>query len=281
MSDHQTSPDWWLASDGKWYPPDQAPPVPPPETWATPAPVAARSAGLSSGAITALVVVGVLVVLAAIGLAAAIVGTDADPTTDGASSTDATAAADPDPADVPDAAPPTVPEGFEVADGDGASIAVPAAWTVLDAADVAMSPEELAEAFPDASPEVIEQEAAMFEEGAVLVAFDYTDDDFASNVNILRFPVDLGLDELADQAELEIEGIGGTVRSNRQVQLPAGPAVRVAYDADVTRPDGSTRAAHGVQHYVPVGGRTYVITVTSADDAGELSDRMAATFRVG
>jgi hypothetical protein len=31
MSDVQQGPDWWLASDGKWYPPQQtAPPSPPP-----------------------------------------------------------------------------------------------------------------------------------------------------------------------------------------------------------------------------------------------------------
>lgn len=30
MSDVSQGPGWWLASDGKWYPPDQAPPPPPP-----------------------------------------------------------------------------------------------------------------------------------------------------------------------------------------------------------------------------------------------------------
>jgi hypothetical protein len=32
---------------------------------------------------------------------------------------------------------------------------------------------------------------------------------------------------------------------------------------------------------VPVGGDTYVITITTADDADALSDQMMATFRVG
>jgi len=30
MSDVQQGPDWWLASDGRWYPPQQAAPAPPP-----------------------------------------------------------------------------------------------------------------------------------------------------------------------------------------------------------------------------------------------------------
>jgi len=28
MSDHQSGPGWWLASDGRWYPPESHPSVP-------------------------------------------------------------------------------------------------------------------------------------------------------------------------------------------------------------------------------------------------------------
>jgi hypothetical protein len=39
MSDTQPSPDWWQASDGKWYPPPRPdwPPAPSPQQWAAPA----------------------------------------------------------------------------------------------------------------------------------------------------------------------------------------------------------------------------------------------------
>lgn len=30
MSDHQAGPGWWLASDGRWYPPESRPAPPPP-----------------------------------------------------------------------------------------------------------------------------------------------------------------------------------------------------------------------------------------------------------
>lgn len=35
MSDTQQGPEWWLASDGKWYPPEQAQHLPPPPMSAT------------------------------------------------------------------------------------------------------------------------------------------------------------------------------------------------------------------------------------------------------
>src|SRR5436189_1658811 len=37
MSEQSQGPGWWKASDGKWYPPEQAPAAPPPTT----APIAA------------------------------------------------------------------------------------------------------------------------------------------------------------------------------------------------------------------------------------------------
>jgi hypothetical protein len=275
MSDQSGGPGWWVASDGKWYPPDQAPPVPPPETWAAPPPGPAPRAGLSSGAIAALVVAGVLGMLLLVGALVMLTGsdnsTDEDDATSGSEDRDV---AEETPA-------PTIPDGFELADGDGVSIAVPATWTVLEPEDVAMSEDELAAAFPDADPEVIQQESAMFVNGAVLVAFDLADADFASNINILRFPTDQGLDELGEQAAHEIESFGGEVRSNGVVQLRVGPAVRVAYDADVTQPDGSTQVARGVQHYVPIGGQTYVITFTGKADVDALADEAMATFRLG
>lgn len=275
MSDQSGGPGWWLASDGKWYPPDQAPPVPPPDTWARPAPGPAPRPGPSSGANAALVVAGVLGVLLMVG--AVVVLTGSDDRTDDA---DATAGTE-DREGAEQAPAPTIPDGFVLAEGDGASIAVPASWTVLDPEAVAMSTEELAAAFPDADPEVLRQESSMFVEGAVLVAFDLGDEELASNVNILRFPTDQGLDDLGEQAEQEIDAFGGEVRASSVVQLPVGPAVRVAYDADVTGPGGSTHRASGVQHYVPLAGQTYVVTTTGQAGVDALADEMMATFRVG
>ncbi len=49
MSDTSQGPGWWLASDGKWYPPEAASPPPPQQ----PAPSAAPAAGTHPGAATA------------------------------------------------------------------------------------------------------------------------------------------------------------------------------------------------------------------------------------
>lgn len=63
MSDHQQGPGWWLASDGKWYPPSAPPPGAPD---LTPAGIAARKqeaqngCGVGCGAVVLVVVVLVL-----------------------------------------------------------------------------------------------------------------------------------------------------------------------------------------------------------------------------
>ena len=36
MSDQSQGPGWWMASDGKWYPPESAPAPPPPGQFAAP-----------------------------------------------------------------------------------------------------------------------------------------------------------------------------------------------------------------------------------------------------
>jgi hypothetical protein len=64
VSDTQQGPGWWLASDGKWYPPQSAQTASP---LAPPAPVAAKK---SSGCLKAVLIVVALFVLAGIGLGA-------------------------------------------------------------------------------------------------------------------------------------------------------------------------------------------------------------------
>lgn len=84
MSDTSQGPGWWLASDGKWYPPEQAPqpqppPVPPPQAApppsAAPPPLpqqAAASSGGGKGCIYALIAVAAVVVLGTVGTVLAI-----------------------------------------------------------------------------------------------------------------------------------------------------------------------------------------------------------------
>jgi hypothetical protein len=256
MSDHPAGPDWWLASDGRWYPPDQTPPVPPPQTWATPPQDPTPRSGLSTGAIVALViacVVGVLGILVAIGL---LVGSDDDDST---------------------VAPAEVPAGFVTVEGDGVSIGTPERWEVIDAADLAMGTEEFAEAFPDAPTGMIEQGLDAVEQGAVLVAFDFSDSAFAQNVNILEVPAEASLAQVGDDAEQQLALLGGEVLASERVELPLGEAARIAYTFPIALQDGTSTPVEGVQYYVPVDGRTYIVTVTAGAD---LADQMIETFRV-
>jgi hypothetical protein len=259
MSDQPSGPGWWLASDGKWYPPDQAPPVPPPELWAPGPPSAPPRTGLSTGAFLGLVIGGVVGVFVLVGLAIALLGSD-----DG----DAASAV----------APAVVPEGFALVEGDGVSMAVPAGWRQIDPDE--LDTDVLDDAFPDASTELDEPGATPSEQGVVLVAMDGDDPPYTANVNIVSVPMQVSLAELTGVAEAQLRPLGAQINAIERAHLPVGDAVRVAYTVPVALPDGTSATAAGVQHHIPLDGRTYTITTSSMGDPGELADEMAATFRV-
>jgi hypothetical protein len=280
MSDQQQGPGWWLASDGKWYPPDQAPALPPPQTWGPPPgppPRQGVSSGTKAGIIAASVIGAFVLLIAGVTLLGeestsrfSSVGSAIDESSDDREDPDGTGG---EPADAPD--------GFEIVDGDGVSIAAPEEWTVLDAGDLGMTSDEFLDAFPDAPPEMVEQGADMFAQGAVLVAFDFTNASFASNVNILDVPGEAPLGIVSEQAEQQIDALGGDVLDSGNVTVPVGEVARIEYTLEVSLPDGSTMPTGGVQFYVPFDGRTYIITVSGVDHVAELADQMIETFRVG
>jgi hypothetical protein len=143
-----------------------------------------------------------------------------------------------------------------------------------------MNREEFAEAFPDAPAGMLEQGVNVFEQGAVLVAFDLSGAAFASNLNIIDVPGEAPLAGIEAEAAAQLESLGGQVLDIGIVDIASGEALRIEYTLAVSLPDGSTQPAAGVQLYVPLDGRTYIITVTTADDAARLADQMIPTFRV-
>jgi hypothetical protein len=279
MSDQSQGPGWWLASDGKWYPPDQAPAMPPPETWAAPPVGPPASSGMSTGAKAALAVVGGVFALIALAvLAITLLGEESETTFQ--STGTAIDGGDDDvesEGDVPRA---DVPDGYALIRGDGVSIAAPDGWREIAPEDFSMTPEEFKAAFPDAPPELLDQATGAFDEGATLIAFDTEDSAFGANVNIASFPGEAPLSLLEAQATNQLESFGGSVVSSDEVTVPAGDALRVAYTLDVAAPDGSSVTANGVQFYVHAGGRTHVVTISGLDDMGTISDAMADTFRL-
>ncbi len=277
MSEVQQGPGWWLASDGKWYPPDQAPPVPAPETWATPPPGPPPTKGLSGGAIAALVAGGVIGLLVLLVVAIGVLGSESEKTFErtGEAITDAGSGEGDDRDTV------VVPDGFAVLDGDGVSIAAPAGWELLGPEAMTMSEEEFARAFPDAPPGMAEQASSVFEEGAVLVAFDLGGGSFASNINVIDIPGEAPLSAIEGEAASQLGALGGAVVESGIVDIPVGEALRVVYTLPVAGPGGSSQPAAGAQYYVPRDGRTYVVTISTGTGAGALGDQMIETFRVG
>lgn len=270
MSDAPQGPGWWIASDGRWYPPDQAPPVPPPHTWATPPAGPPPRAGLSTGAIVALSAAAVVGLLAVLLGAAFFLGTESS------SSFSSVGSAIDGGDGSGDLQPAAIPEGFKAIQGDGVAVAVPIAWDLVTADQLAATPEQLAEAFPDADPAFLDNLAALFEGGAVLVAVDQSPTgSFASNINILRAPGGGSLDALEPQVLEQLSAIGATDATVSQVDLPAGRSMRVEYSIG-----GAAIRARGVQVYVPFEAGFYVVSVTTGadDDAGALADRIMETF---
>ena len=271
MTDQSQGPGWWLASDGKWYPPDQAPAVPPADTGATPPPGPPPKTGMSGGAKAALIaglaIVGLLVV---IGLGVLLLGSDDESSSDGTET----------PVDGGEDTSADLPDGFHVIEGEGVSIGTPEGWDGIAPEDAAMSPEEFEQAFPDVSDEMLEQGAAAVSQGSVLVAFD-VEIGSLDNLNVIEIPARIELELMERQAETELSAMGAEIESIEEAPIPAGDALRADYTVDVALPDGDTIATQGVQYYVVTDDRTYVVTFSSANDISDLATTMIDTFRVG
>ncbi len=294
MSDAQQGPEWWQASDGKWYPPEQAPPVPPASEWAPtptpPGPPPSSSSGSKTGLIVAAVIFGLILLGGGIALLAGSDG-DEESTTTTEDETDTTepdtteeapdTTEDDDGSDTTVADPDDLPEGFALLEGDGVSIAAPEGWELVDAEDMALGDEEFSNAFPDAPEGLVEQGLGLFENGAVLVAFDFGGTAFADNVNVVEIPGEAPLDDIEEPAAQQLSSLGGEVLDSGVVDVAAGEALRIEYTLEVALPDGSAVPAEGVQFYIPVDGSTFIVTVSSASGAADLGDVMIETFSVG
>ncbi len=233
---------------------------------------------MPAGAIVALVVacvVGVLGLLVVVGL---VVGSEDDSSMGGAGVGDPSDEGPPldsVPQDV------HVPEGFTLIEGDGVSIAAPDTWGVVGADAIEMSTEELANAFPDADPALVEQMSSALGKGAVLVAYDFGGGEFASNVNITRLPGEAPLAAIEAEAAGELASLGGEVIATDIVDRPLGEVLELEFTIPMVLPEGSPQQIDAIQLWVPVDGYTYIITVATDEDVGALADVMIDTFRVG
>ncbi len=263
-------PGWWLASDGKWYPPESAADYTP--TLAM-VPVAVRPVdkAMRVGLVLSLLL-AVVGVLSAVGRS----GSDDTTTNDTAGVAVHEGASDDggDDAEPDDGVADMVePEGFAIMTGDGIALAVPEGWTTMDLADVGLSMDEMEELYPEADPGFLRMSISAAEEGAVFMAIELAGANAGDNVNVINIPMALPLDELDDSFFAMLEEEGMHVLDRARIDHPLGPAMRVTMAMTV-----DDMEFEAVQVYLPVEGDTYVITITAVD-AG-VADQIVDSFRV-
>jgi hypothetical protein len=175
-----------------------------------------------------------------------------------------------------------VPDGFQLAEGDGILVAVPSSWLAIDLADGEFEAllDEAVAANPDLDGVLDEQVRAIAAQGAVFFAIEVGDAEFATNANIIKVPGAIPDDasELDGVARQGIAQFGGDVQDVSTVDLPAGEALRVTYDATLADGAGGTIEFSGVQFYV-LADAGYVITVSFPVGADtSVADVIAETF---
>ena len=304
MSDQSQGPGWWLASDGRWYPPETPPATgvafPPPvgPSWTPEAGLAVTTPGSgdpsggppdATPGTTAAIVIGGLLTLVVVGLlvvglltrgndsdAASDITVDAGASSpvDDASMTSTTAAT----------APPAVavPADFKTVTDDiaGFSIAIPPSWVAVPIhGDIAglgdrYAPDDPALAAAiDGGVGALPHQVVFF--GADTIAVGSS---FVSNFNVGVVPRDSATAaEISAQAGQAVGVFGALDVSVEEIAVPAGAAVRV--DFRLAGPGG--RSARGEQYYVLVGEQIWIITFTALASApDDPFDQMMASFRV-
>ncbi|CAN5621722.1 hypothetical protein BH20ACT2_BH20ACT2_08090 [soil metagenome] len=310
MSEQSQGPGWWQASDGRWYPPELAPPgyVEPTQPHPRPtdfapyqavhlpdgAPGGPPPGGSREGAgrNKVLGVLGALVVLIALIVGAVVLlGDDDEEATDDSSTTSEPSTDDPvvtEPGEGELEAP-EVPEGFrlvEGSDGDWA-VGIPEGWQDADLAseDLDAIQNSLGANNPQLS-EQIEASKAVLEDSGVLFALappDPATGVSSDNLNIIRLPFTGGGElppGLEVQTRSQLETIGVQDATFETVELRAGEALRGDYILPVNAPDGSVIYLRTVRFFLAAPESAWVLSFSSTDgDSEELVTAVADSFR--
>ena len=311
MSEFSQGEGWWQASDGKWYPPEAAPPgfaaptseVPttqpfgpppgvPPIGAPAPMPTSSKS-GLGTGPIVAIVVAVVLVIGAIVFFATSgdskktsaienqSSSSSASSSSSSASRSSSSTGARPSSSGAPDV---VAPAGFTVFsdDKDAFALAVPSEFEIAD-----LSSGDPDRALSDASAKnpafsnfdsqirnVINNHGKMF-------AVDLSGDGFADNLTVIEAP-QFDTTSTSGKASLksQIESFGGSNVVFATQTIHGRKVLTATYDLSITASDGSQRSAFGGQAYVPEGSSVWILTLTSATPAGSDFDTIVQTFDV-
>jgi hypothetical protein len=301
MSDQSQGEGWWLASDGKWYPPSRpdAPALPTTQPFAEPAgapgaatygpptdlPVGAadggRKKGLGRGPIIGIAAVAVVVVI--VGAIAFFANRD-DTKKDNAS---AVQSGQTDHSDQTDQSnqPQSAPPGFKVIkdEASGVSIAVPQNFTETDPSQFLDSnaQSDLGSENSDLAP-FVSSGNALFR-NSVLAASGSVNGTPAFVV-VAKSPqrFDASNSDLASELRSELGTVGGSDVSVDSVALPAGPALRAQLTLEVPASSGSATVRETI-YFVNVGSTTWVIAGVAVDGTAgsDLFDQIAHSFSAG
>lgn len=289
MSDFSQGEGWWQASDGKWYPPQTAPP-----SFSAPAPAPTPpKGGLGTGPIVAIVVAVVAVIGGIVFLATRsddekknVAATQSSSESTRSSSSSRLSSSSRSSASSSSGAPDVdAPPGFKVHsnDADEFALAIPESFEVIDvsAGDLDEIIERLSEANPGLA-DMADQIKSIFSSGGKLVAIDPdASEGFSDNLNIIVTPGTGDVTSLTAQEQIrqQIETFATNVEFD-EVQAHGRSILTASYEATINRPDGTPALFYGRQAYIPAGGRVWVLTFSTGSAAAELFGDIVSSFDV-
>jgi hypothetical protein len=316
MSDHSQGEGWWQASDGKWYPPDQAvPPVPPTQPVApfgspppqpftpagapspggpppTPGPAPApRKSGLGTGPIIGIVAAAVAIIAVVVFFATKDDGdkknaaaTNSSSSTRSSSDRSSSSSSSSSSSGAPSV---EAPNGFQVFSNDEEqfALALPESMEVIDlsASDVDSIIDNLTSANPSLAA-LGPQIRAAVAQGGKLFAIDQSKagSGFADNINIIASPGEVDVTNAGARSQLEqqLGSIGGTNIQFDTTNEHGRDILTVSYEATVNTADGTPKTFFGRQAYVPAAGQLWVITLSTGEKDTTVFDTVVRTFDV-
>jgi hypothetical protein len=290
MSDQSQGPGWWQASDGKWYPPEQAPPPTQPEPASLP--TATPRSGLGTGPIIAIVVAVVAILATVLFFATkddgnkknAAVTQSSSAKSSSSSSRSSGSRASSSSSGAPQI---TAPAGFTAFsnDADRFAIAIPDRLEVIDlsAADLDQVLQQLSDNNPQLA-KLAPQIKQVFQNGGKLFAIDTTSDagGFNDNLNIIATTgsVDVTSAATKSQAESQLSAVGATNVSFDTLSANGRKLLVSSYQTSVNSPDGTSIPFFGRQAIVSAAGKVWFITYSSATDDAATFTTLAESFDV-
>ena len=102
-----------------------------------------------------------------------------------------------------------------------------------------------------------------------------------ASLNVIVQPArSVDLSRIKALAVAELQAVGGISKVKAtDLKLPAGPAIRVSYEASIDTTVGVTLQLQGIQYYVEGAGNAYIVTFSCAKADSLCGDRAAKSMK--